>query len=272
MFGRALGGRLLKPAATEFMIRGARIFRGIRTHLPEWHWVLLSALFFAGLEVTFALQRAIFISLLTLFVLMTLGVFLLRREESEDFHFTQAILPILAALGLTAFALFLPASPLLHLYFLAASITLYFLLQFAARKAYPTWNWAVSAIVLFVDLATVLGWHFHLAQSLVLTLILSWLITFLLSWQALRRIPGGRTESFLLALCVGFAVAEIIWVIQFVPAHFFIQAGIALTVYYVLFTSLSRSFERTVARRDVIEYTLIGAGALSILLFSTQLI
>ncbi|MEK7556574.1 MAG: hypothetical protein AAB538_01210, partial [Patescibacteria group bacterium] len=121
------------------------VWRTLRRRLPASHYVLVVMLFFAGLEATFALQRFVAISLLTLFGLVTAGVLVLRKEESEDFHFTQAFLPILAAIGLTAFALFLPASPLLHLYFLAASIIFYFLLQFAARLAYPTWNWGVSA-------------------------------------------------------------------------------------------------------------------------------
>lgn len=246
------------------------ILRSIRRHLPASHRVLVALLFFVGLEVTFALQRWVVVSLLTLFALMTAGVVFIRREESDDFHFTQAFLPIFAALGLTAFALFLPASPLLHLYFLAASITFYFLLQFAARKAYPTWNWGISAVVLFVDLAAILGWHFHLAQSLLLALGLAWLTAFLLAWQALIRIPGARQESLLLALCLGFVVTEVVWVLQFTPLHFFIQAGVALSVYYLVFQALARSFEKSLTRREVLEYAILGGTALSILLFSVQ--
>lgn len=246
------------------------VWRFIRQHLPASHYVAVALFFFAGLEATFAIQRAVPISLLTLFGLMTVGVVVVRKEESEDFHFTQTFLPILAAVGLTAFALFLPAGPLLHLYFLVASIVFYFLLQFAARKAYPTWNWGISAVVLFVDLAAVLGWHFHMARSLILTLFLTWLITLVLAWQALHRVPRARGEAFLLALCIGFVVTEVVWVLQFTPLHFFIQTGVGLTMYYVLFQGLTRSFERPLAARDMVEYTLIAAVAFIILLLDAQ--
>lgn len=223
-----------------------------------------------GLEVAFAFQRWVIIFLLVLFGLITLGVWLLRREESEDFHPTQAILPVLAAVGLTTFALFLPVSPLLHLYFLVASLLLYFLLMFGAKQAYPTWNWGLSALVLFVDVAAVLGWHFHLARSLLLTLALTWAISWLISWQAVRRIPEGKREGLLLALAIAFGLAEVAWVLQFTPLHFLVQAGVVLVAYYILFHVLSRSFERRLTRADVIEYTLVGFTACMILLVTAR--
>lgn len=245
-------------------------FQRLWQHLPDSHYVLVAALFFFGLELIFAVQRGVLVSSGVLLALMTIGVIFIRREESVDFHFTQAILPILAAVGLTAFALFLPSSPLLHLYFLAASLTFYFLLRFGARLAYPTWNWGFSALVLYVDVAAVLGWHFHLAQSLVLTLLLAWVIVFLLAWQALRRIPEGRSEALLLAAAVSFVIAELIWALQFTPLHFLIQAGLVLTFYYIVFQVLTASFAGTLKQRDVVEYILVSGSALLILLATAQ--
>lgn len=230
----------------------------------------MALLFFFGLELIFALQRGVVLSLAALLGLMTIGVVFTAIEESDDFHFTQAILPILAAVGLTAFALFLPSSALLHLYFLAASLTFYFLLQFGARLAYPTWNWGLSALVLYVDTAAILGWHFHLAKSLFVMLLLAWLTIFLLAWQALRRIPNGEGEALLLSLAVSLAIAELIWTLQFTPLHFLIQAGVVLVFYYILFHILTTSFARALRRRDVLEYTTVGVAALIILLTSAR--
>lgn len=232
--------------------------------------VLLSLLFFAGLEVAFAFQRYVIVFLVILFGLITIGVLMVRREESEDFHPTQAILPVLAAVGLTALALFLPVTPLLHLYFAIASLLLYCLLMFGARQAYPTWNWGLSALTLFVDVAAILGWHFHLARSLLATLILVWLTSWLLSWQAVRRIPGAAAEALLLALSMSFVLTELAWVLQFTPLHFLVQAGVVLVAYYLLFQVLSRSFERRLTRGDVIEYTVVGVLAFVILLVTAQ--
>lgn len=238
----------------------------LRTWLPSSHHVLLALLFFAGLEIAFAFQRWVLVFLFVLFVLITLGVLLVRREESDDFHFTQAILPIGAALGLTALALFLPVSPLLHLYFLLVGMLFYFLLMFGARHAYPTWNWGLTALALFVDVGAILGWHFHLARSLLVTLGLVWVVSWLLSWQAVRRIPGGRAEALLLAPAIAFLLTELAWVLQFTPLHFLIQAGVILIAYYSLFQVIARSFERRLTRGDVIEYTLVGSAAFVILL------
>lgn len=232
--------------------------------------LLLALILFAGLEVTFIFPSAVVLSLIVVFSLMTTGILFLRREESQDFHFTQGILPVLAAAGLTTFALFLPGSSLLHLYFLGASLLFYFLLEFGGKWAYPTWNWGITAAVLFVDVATVLGWHFHVAQSLIITLFLVWLITFLLAWQALHRVPGARREALLIACALAFALAQIAWALQYTPLHFFIQTGIIMTAYYVMFQMLSRSFENALTRRDVIEYAVVVSIALTLLLTYAQ--
>ncbi len=247
-----------------------KFFWRLWRRLPASHHVLVALLFFFGLELIFAFQRGVILSLAALLGLMTIGVVFTALEESADFHFTQAILPILAAVGLTAFALFLPSSALLHLYFLAAALTFYFLLQFGARLAYPTWNWGLSAVVLYVDMAAILGWHFHLAESLFAMLCLAWLTVFLLAWQALRRIPHGEGEALLLALAVSFAAAEFIWALQFTPLHFLIQAGVVLVFYYILFQVLTTSFERALKRRDVLEYAIVGTVALLVLLTTAQ--
>lgn len=251
-------------------MRTAGVLRALRRHFPASHYVLLALVFFTGLELTFLLQQWIIISLVVLFGLVTAGVLFIRREESEDFHFTQGILPVLSAIGLTAFALFLPASALLHLYFLGASLLFYFLLQFGGKQAYPTWNWGITAATLFVDVAAVLGWHFHVARSLLVTLFLVWLIIFLLAWQALRRVPRAEAEALLLSLCLAFVLTEIAWALQFTPLHFFIQAGIVVTTYYLIFEILSRSFAAALTQRDVVEYAVVGSVALGLLLTAAQ--
>lgn len=247
-----------------------KVLTSLRQHFPTSHHVLLAMVLFVGLELTFLLQQWLVISLLILFGLVLVGVLLIRREESQNFHFTQGILPVLAAIGLTTFALFLPASPLLHLYFLAASLIFYFILQFGGKQAYPTWNWGITAATLFVDVTAVLGWHFHIGQSLFLTLFFVWLIIFLLAWQALRRLPGADGEILPLALCLAFALAEIAWVVQFTPLHFFIQAGLVTIIYYLIFQILVRSFTAALTRRDVVEYAVVGSMALGLLLATAQ--
>lgn len=242
----------------------------MREQMPSSHHVLLSLFFFMGLELTFALQRFVILFLLVLFGLIAVGVLFVRKEENQDFHPTQAILPVLAAMGLTAFALFLPVTPLLHLYFLAATLALYFLLRFGARQAYPTWNWGLSSLTFFVTMAAVLGWHFHLAQSLLATLLLTWATAFFIGWQATRRIPGAQPEALLLALSLAFVLTEIVWVLQFTPLHFLVQAGVGLIAYYIMFQLLARSFEVRLTRAVMVEYTLMGVLALGILLLTAR--
>ena len=242
----------------------------IWTVLPSSHYVLLATLFFIGLELMFALQRWVWPVLAILFVVIASGVVLIKIEEHTRFHPTQAILPLLAAAGMTAFALFLPGTALIHLYLAVASVVFYILLKFAARTAYPTWNWVVSLLVLFLNLSVVLGWHFHLFITLVFSLALAWAATFLISWQALRRVRSGRGVVALMALVLSFVLTQILWVLQFTPLHFLIQASFTAVLYYVSFHLLSISFERSLTRRDVWEFLGVGAAALVVLLGTAQ--
>lgn len=218
----------------------------------------------------FAMQRWIWSVLAVLFILIAAGVVLIRIEEDTRFHPAQAILPLLAAVGMTAFALFLPGTALIHLYIAIASIVFYILLRFAARTAYPTWNWVVSLLVLFLNLSVVLGWYFHLFIPLVLTLVVAWAVMFLISWQALRRVKAGRGVAGLLALVLSFVLTQIVWVLQFTPLHFLIQASFTSVLYYVSFHLLSTSFERSLTKKDVWEFLGVGATALVVLLGTAQ--
>lgn len=240
--------------------------------IPASHYALLVLLFFVGLELMVAFQRWIFPFVSVLLVLMAIGVLLVRIEEQEHFRTTQVILPILAAAGLIGFSAFLPVNGWLHVYFVLASALLFWLLKHGSKVAYPTWNWTLATIVLFLDAATVLGLRFHLYDSIPLMVVLGFIfvVCFLVYYQAQRRVVYLKSEAALIAMAVALVLTELAWVLQFLPLHFVVQAGVLVCFYYIFFHLISISYERVVGRKDVVEYVVVGSCALLLILSTAR--
>ena len=238
--------------------------------LPASHYVLLSLLFFVGLELISAFHQWIVVPSIVLIALTFYGIVLVRIEERGQFRALQTILPTLAATGLAGFALFIPRSSFFHLYCAVAAILLYVLLKHGAKQAYPTWNWALSTVVYFLNIAVILGLRYHIFSPVILTISLVFVVSFLISMQALRRATSAALPSVLLALSVALALTQLAWVLQFLPTHYMIQSGILVVAYYSIFHLLSISFERQLRRRDFAEYAVVGLTALLLLLVSAR--
>src|SRR5690348_11591094 len=142
-----------------------RLLAPVQRVLPTSHYALLSFFFFASMEVIFVFHRLIPLLALAFFAILVIGIILIRIEEGGRFHPTQMILPTLTILGLVGFALFLTFNLSLHIYFVLAALLFFSVMKFGAKQAYPTWNCVISHIVLFVSVATVLGWRFNLYSS-----------------------------------------------------------------------------------------------------------
>lgn len=230
------------------------------------HYALLAALFGIGLELVFAFPQQIFIFIPVLLALIIIGMLLLRWEEARAWQPIQLILPAIAALGLTSLSLFIPTGGLmLHGYFLACTFILYFLLRQGAKQAYPTWNWIISLIVLLVTLTSLLSWHWYIALPNVAVLAGTFLITSLIAFQSLARLPYAKLadkEPLVISLSLGLVLTQLAWALQFLPAQPILQAATILAGYYVLFHLLTISFERRVAASDFIEYGAIATAAM----------
>lgn len=237
---------------------------------PSSHYVLLSVLFFIGLELVVVFHHWILLSSLILLGALIYGIILVRIEEGGDFHPTQAILPILTAAGLTGLAVFLPLTPTIHVYFAVSATLFYWLLRNGARYAYPTWNWVLSTIVLFLNVAVALGFRFNVYLPVIITLLAVFFVSWLVSYQALRRVTSSMLHTCLLALALSLVLTELTWVLQFLPVHFLIQAGVIVVVYYVVFHLLSLSLQHQLTRRHLFEYIGLGALAMTILLATAR--
>jgi len=237
---------------------------------PSSHYVLLSVLFSVGLELIFALQHwVIFIAISVVLVVIT-GVILVRFEEKKRFMPTQVILPALAATGLSGFAFLLPTTPILHVYIIAAGLILFFILKHGTKQAYPIWSWVLSMVVYFLNVAFILGLRFHLYMPVLLLLCLILIVSVLMALQALRRTAKSIIHIILPVMALALILTEVTWVLQFLPSHYFVQAGIITILYYVIFNLVSLSYARRLKRLDVIEYAGIGFVALLIILVSAQ--
>jgi hypothetical protein len=234
------------------------------------HYLLLALLFGVGLELIFALQRWVIAVAVVVASVVTIGVILVRIEEQGRFRPVHSILPILAAVGFSGFALLLPTTPILHFYVLSAGILLFWLLKHGVRSAYPLWNWSLSLIIYFLNIAFILGLRFHLYMPIVGLLLLAAALSWLMSFQALERIVPAATDRLLSVMALTFVLSEAAWVLQFLPSHYLLQAGIMTTLYYVIFNLVSISYMRRIARRDIVEYIGIGMIACLLILISAQ--
>ena len=257
---------LLKDFVRKHLSWLGRLF----AYLPSSHYLLLSTLFFVGLELVVILHRWVWVITAAMLLLMVYGIILVRYEERRQFRPSQAVLPIMAAIGLTGFTFFLPPTPLLHLYFTLAGVLLYTILRHGAKRAYPNWNWTASFVVYFLNVAMILGLRWHLSLPLMATIVLVLLVSVLLSGQALRRVAPSKVHVALLALALSLALAELVWVIQFLPLHFLVQAGILVISYYVLFHMLVLSLEHRLHRREALEYLIFGLFSLVLLLTTAE--
>jgi hypothetical protein len=247
-----------------------RGYKKIARVFPFSHYVLLALLFAVGLELIFALQQWVILVAIVVVAVVTAGVILVRYEERGRFCPTQIILPVLATIGLSGFAFLLPTSQILHLYIIAAGLMLFFLLKHGAKQAYPLWNWTLSMVVFFLNMAFVLGLRFHLYIPVLLVLGIIMLITALMSLQALRRTTPTITEIVMPVLAMAFVLTEVVWALQFLPSHYLVQAGIVTVLYYVIFNLVSLSYARKLAARDIMEYVSVGVVAVLIVLLSAR--
>ena len=206
----------------SFKIPIIRLPYSIRRVFPASHYSLLALLFFVGLELISAFHQSISILAIVLLALVSYGIVLVRYEEKSDFRLLQSILPILAAFGLTGFSLFLPITLLIHIYHALAGLILFWLLKHAAKQAYPTWNWTLSLLVLFLNISVLLGLRFYLFTNLLLVLCLVFAIIFLISLQALSRVIPRTALLLLIALALVFVLTQIISVMQLLPHHFLV--------------------------------------------------
>lgn len=245
------------------MIRFEQIF-------PSYHYVLLSLFLLGGLEIVFAFPHYILLLSIVLVFLIATGIALIKSEEGTRFDITHTILPVLMTTGFVSFALFLPASAWLHLYFAGAAIFFYFLLKNGSRTAYPTWNWVLSMLVFFLNITSILGWRFHLYTPVVLILVVLAIISCLILWQALRRATYRSTEALFIAAGMAFALTELAWALQFLPLHYIAQASILTAVYYTSFNLVSISLMRALNKKDVAEYTSVGLGAFFIIVLTAR--
>ncbi len=248
----------------------SNIFARISHILPSSHYALVGLLFFAGLELLYGFHHWILPIISGLFIILLVSIILVRYEEGHVFHPTQIILPLFAVIGLIGYGLFLPAAIWLHIYFIGAGFFLFYLLKHGAKQAYPTWNWAFSHLVLFLNLICIFGWRFYLYVPIVDVIVLSLIATFFISLQSLQRLTPRFSESLLLALAIAFVLTQFCWLLLFLPSHFFVQAGIIGILYYIIFHIVQNWYEHGWQRRDIVEYVIVGSIALFIILVTAQ--
>lgn len=242
-----------------------------KKYLPALsHPLLLSLFFFAGLEIAFAFQRLVIWVMVTLVGVIIFGIAFLRYEEIGRFRPYQMILPGIAVIALTSFTLFLPVNAWLHIYMAAAAACLYLVLTHGARQAYPTWNLIISLIILLIALASILGSRFHLYIPIMLALTLAFAVTTLTVAQTMVRYRSSSPEAWLLSCVLGLTAAQTIWVLQFLPLHFMVQAGVVLSILYAGSGLAAAQAEHGLTRQVVLQHVGLSITAMAALLLTAR--
>jgi hypothetical protein len=227
--------------------------------LTSSHYLLLSILLFAGLEIVFRGRYHPLLSLFIFLVALILGIVFIRLEERK-LHTTHIILPLAAVVGAVSFTFFLLPTGWVHAYFLACAVLFFAILRYGARRAYPTWNWTLSMAVYFLLLAAAVAWRFYFYIPLILLLGIVFIVTWLMNWQILRTVVRFGNDAVLLATVLAFVMTQITWVFQFLPLHYLSQASMLVTFYYVAFHLIRVAQLRGLRRQDILEYTIVGIG------------
>lgn len=238
--------------------------------LPHSHYVLLAALFVVGLELLFLIHHWLYTLVTVFLVIIAAGIALLRWEEKHRFAFSQTILPVITAASLGGFALFIPLTVLIHLYFVLAGLIFFLVLRYGARVPYPTWNWALTTLVFFLATASLVGWRFYAYAPLLVILILLFVVYGLLSWQAFLYNMTSVGSAWLLATAHSLALVQLAWVVQFLPLSPLALSGLITTFYYASFHLLSTSIDRRLRTQDVLEYGTVSAIACVIISLTSK--
>ncbi len=242
----------------------------IRRIFPSSHYALLSLFYLIGTELWFALSRWPVLLFFIIVAVLIIGIILIRSEEGSDFHPTQAILPTLAAFGFTAFAIYLPQTFFLHIYFIICSIIFFAILKYGAKQAWPTWNLTISLVVLFACTASVIGWRFYLYTSVGYVIAILFPVISLTAFQSLVRYTRSIQETALLSLALGLVLTETAWILQFLPMNFIVQSGLVVSLYYASMQIIASAYERRLTRRFILELAIAGAVGIAFLLATAR--
>jgi hypothetical protein len=237
---------------------------------PSSHYALLSLFLFIGLELLFIVHRWLPLLLSILLAVLIMGIILIRSEEGDQFHPTQTILPTIAAFGFAALAVYLPLTFFIHIYFILCATAFFFILKYGAKQAWPTWNTVISLAVLTTAVAPIIGWRFTLYSPVWAMIALLFPVIALMAFQSLLRYTPRMSEAGFIALAIAFVLSEFIWVLQFLPLHFIVQTGCVVAVYYTILHSITGVYEKSMNRQRALEYAVVGAIALALLLFTAR--
>lgn len=242
----------------------------IRRIFPSSHYALLSLFYLIGTELWFMLSRWPVVLFFIILTVLIIGIILIRSEEGHLFHPTQAILPTLAAFGFTAFAIYLPQTFFLHIYFIGCSIIFFYILKYGAKQAWPTWNLAISLVVLFACVAAIIGWRFYLYTPVGYVIALLFPIISLTAFQSLVRYTKALHETALLSLALALVLTQTAWILQFLPIHFIVQAGFIVSLYYASLQIIATAYERKLTYRFIVELAIAGVIGIAFLLATAR--
>ncbi len=117
---------------------------------------------------------------------------------------------------------------------------------------------AIWAFYLYFD--TFLPW---------MVMILIFLVSFLLIYQALFLSERICIHLWLYALIASLILAETAWALIFWPTGYLISGIILAVIFYIFWGLISHYFEETLTKRVVLEYIILGTIVLIIILRST---
>jgi len=212
--------------------------------------VLVAAFF--GTKSEGDLKNYLIFVLVSLVVILLANYFWLRRNERRAVFL---LLPALFSLG--AFGILATVSGLGFKVIIALALALLF---YFYQLRYPVSHSTsleevfnlVTALVLLVFLWA-LSFFFNLSWWGLL--MITFILFFLLFWQAFYKIGKQSTELSLWTLLSAILVVEVSWAVLYLPVHFLTSSVVVFSAFYLIYM-FSRLYQKDKLSRDKIYFQL----------------
>lgn len=190
---------------------------------------------------------------LTLSALSTfVNIFALRQRTPGRTNYLPLILPGFFLLGLFGVIPGISDRWFTWLIALISSVLFYIYERGYPQKTARWFEETFSLTAGFLVLTALWSWNYFFTPPWAILVLLTTVLFFFFFLQSLDKQYGSGKNLFLLTLVSTLLVMEIVWVVLFLPVHFFTATVVSFSAFYLIFILGGYHFSGHLTRRRVI--------------------
>jgi hypothetical protein len=143
-------------------------------------------------------------------------------------------------------------------------VVFYLALHYRRSIFEQPWNHLVTMSLIFLHLHLALVCLLFFQVPLVAVIIWSYASITGISWRALKNYSPHSVT--MISLSLGFALAQLVWVLNFLPIHYMAQAALVAALAYVALSLVALARREVLTGRTWLEYIGVGGVATVIIL------